>query len=79
MGNLVYMPKYDYGAYLAHHGIRGQKWGVRRFQNPDNTWTAAGKKRYGKEGLGPHANKNGLGRRLMTGDHILGRKRIEEK
>lgn len=34
--------------YLKHHGIRGQKWGVRRFQNSDGTWTEAGKKRYGK-------------------------------
>ena len=32
--------------YLEHHGIKGQKWGVRRFQNPDGTWTDAGKKRY---------------------------------
>lgn len=32
---------------LVHHGIKGQKWGVRRFQNPDGTWTDAGKKRYG--------------------------------
>lgn len=31
--------------YLAHHGIKGQKWGVRRFQNPDGTRTAAGKRR----------------------------------
>lgn len=31
--------------YLAHHGIKGQKWGVRRFQNPDGTRTALGKKR----------------------------------
>lgn len=33
-------------SYLAHHGIRGQKWGVRRFQNPDGTLTEAGKRRY---------------------------------
>ena len=34
---------------LSHHGIRGQKWGVRRFQNANGTYTAAGKKRYGMD------------------------------
>lgn len=32
--------------YLIHHGILGQKWGVRRYQNPDGTLTEEGKKRY---------------------------------
>lgn len=32
--------------YLAHHGVRGQKWGVRRFQNRDGSYTAAGEGRY---------------------------------
>lgn len=32
--------------YIAHHGILGQKWGIRRFQNPDGSLTYAGKKRY---------------------------------
>lgn len=32
---------------LYHHGILGQKWGVRRYQNADGSLTAAGKKKYG--------------------------------
>ena len=33
--------------YLAHHGIKGMHWGVRRYQNPDGSYTAEGRKRYG--------------------------------
>lgn len=35
-----------YDNVLEHHGILGQKWGVRRYQNPDGSLTAKGKKRY---------------------------------
>lgn len=33
--------------FLIHHGIKGQKWGVRRFQNEDGSLTPAGRERYG--------------------------------
>ena len=32
---------------LKHHGIKGQKWGVRRYQNADGSLTPLGKKKYG--------------------------------
>ena len=34
--------------FIAHHGIKGQKWGVRRYQNADGSLTDAGKKHYSK-------------------------------
>ena len=34
---------------LQHHGVKGQRWGVRRYQNKDGTLTKAGKRRYEKE------------------------------
>lgn len=34
------------GEYICHHGIKGQKWGIRRYQNPDGSLTEEGKKRY---------------------------------
>ena len=38
---------YEDNDFLVHHGIKGQRWGIRRFQNEDGTLTEAGKKRYG--------------------------------
>lgn len=34
---------------LCHHGIKGMKWGIRRFQRKDGSLTLAGKKRYGDD------------------------------
>ncbi len=36
----------EYTNELYHHGIKGMRWGVRRFQKKDGSLTAAGKKRY---------------------------------
>lgn len=33
--------------YLAHHGIKGQRWGIRRYQNSDGSLTAEGREHYG--------------------------------
>lgn len=33
---------------LYHHGVKGQKWGVRKYQNTDGSLTPAGRKRYSK-------------------------------
>lgn len=32
---------------MAHHGVKGQRWGVRKYQNADGSLTAAGRKHYG--------------------------------
>ena len=38
--------KNDSEDFLAHHGVKGQKWGVRRYQNKDGSLTPKGKKHY---------------------------------
>lgn len=38
---------YNNDEHLAHHGILGMKWGIRRYQNKDGTLTPEGRKRYG--------------------------------
>ena len=39
--------EYMYKDSLAHFGIKGQRWGVRRYQNPDGSLTPEGRQRYG--------------------------------
>lgn len=59
---------------LAHHGIHGMKWGVRRFQNKDGSLTAAGKKRYGIGG--GEADSSGKGGKPPAGKS--GGKKVSE-
>ena len=42
----MYQYNTTYPNELYHYGVKGMKWGVRRYQNPDGSLTDAGKKRY---------------------------------
>ena len=41
--------EHDCSNELYHYGVKGMRWGVRRYQNPDGSLTAAGKKRVSKK------------------------------
>lgn len=50
--------EYEYELY--HHGIKGMKWGIRRFQKKDGSLTPAGKKRYSPSDLGRNPVPKGV-------------------
>ena len=43
---------------IYHWGIKGQKWGVRRYQNKDGSLTPAGKQRYSQDYIDAHSKKS---------------------
>lgn len=67
----------SYKDSLMHHGIKGMKWGIRRYQNSDGTLADAGKKRYFKladkgdklraEGYDLYSNKTALTKKEKIG------------
>lgn len=50
----------EYTNYLAHHGIKGMKWGIRRYQNEDGSLTDSGRKHYGVKSKRKEKIKKGL-------------------
>ena len=52
--------------YIAHHGVKGQKWGVRRYQNSDGTLTEEGKAHY-HENVSRQARQAKIATGIMNG------------
>ena len=42
-----YIANEDKGSYLVHHGTKGQKWGIRKYQYDDGSLTVLGREHYG--------------------------------
>ena len=66
--------------YLMHHGIKGMRWGVRRFQNKDGSLTSAGRSRYGDgraENGGHFSPTKNRGSKTSKGGRLTARDRRE--
>ncbi len=58
---------------LYHYGVKGMKWGIRRYQNADGTLTSAGKKRAKKEYKEDNETAFKLGRNATIIGHATAR------
>ena len=74
---LVYEGRLIPESELMHHGIKGMKWGVRRYQNPDGSLTDAGKRRYKVGSDGKISNAKGATRFLNDSDISISRAKYE--
>ena len=59
----------DSGSELAHHGIKGMKWGVRRYQNADGSLTSEGMRRYSH--MSPTKSDSSVTKRVKNDWHNL--------
>ncbi len=62
---------------LYHHGVKGQRWGVRRYQNSDGSLTSAGRERYGV-GSNKNFNNDDLTKTVIDKHDRAQSKRIDD-
>jgi len=68
---------YEYKQFLAHYGVKGQKWGQRNYQNEDGSYTQAGAERYwggghGRQqmGVAPQTQQSSAPRQKMSPESL---------
>lgn len=64
---------YEGGNELYHHGVKGQKWGIRRYQNEDGSLTTAGLAKQASR-----RKENGLATRAELGVYAIRKHRYDE-
>lgn len=78
--SIYYAAGVPYSSELYHHGVKGQEWGKRRYQNPDGTLTAEGRARLGIVNAASRTNTIGAQRQArLLGNTLPTQKLIEER